>query len=112
MFLKTVKSSKSIISTIAIILLAYSSPAFAQINGLTNRPLVDIINDITVWILGIAAAIAILFIVIGGLYYMTAGGDERQMETAKTTITYAIWGIFVIAIAYAIVVLVNKIVGG
>jgi len=84
--------------------------AFSSI-GLTSRPLKDIINSITVWLLDIAAAIAILFIVIGSLYYVTAAGDERHMETAKQTITYAIWGIFVVGIAYAIVVVVNQIIG-
>lgn len=113
MLLKTKNLSKIIIFTAAVSILAVSaSPAFADINGLTNKPLKDIINGITVWLLGIAAALAILFIVVGGIYYVTAGGDERRMETAKTTITYSILGIFIIGIAYAIVVLINNVIGG
>lgn len=83
----------------------------AQITGLTKKPLVQIINNITVWLLGIAASLAILFIVVGGIYYVTAAGDERRIDTAKSIITYAIYGIFLVAIAYAIVLTVNKIVG-
>jgi hypothetical protein len=109
MFIKKTNPLKIIILTAAATLTG--SPAFAQINGLTNKPLKDIINGITVWLLGLAAALAIMFIVVGGIYYVTAGGDERQIETAKTIITYAIWGIFIIGVAYAIVVLVNSIVG-
>lgn len=81
------------------------------IHGLTNKPLATIINDITLWLLGIVALIAVLFIIIGGVYYMTSGGDERRIESAKSTITYAILGLFVAAIAYATVLLVNKLIG-
>jgi len=113
MFIKTKSLSKIIIFTAVMGFLAISaSPAFADFVGLTSKPLKDIINGITVWLLGIAAALAILFIVVGGIYYVTAGGDERRMETAKTTITYAIWGIFIIGIAYAIVVVINNVIGG
>lgn len=81
------------------------------IPGLTTKPLATIINDITIWLLSIVALIAVLFIMIGGVYYMTSGGDERRIETAKSIITYAILGLFVAAIAYAAVLLVNKLVG-
>lgn len=113
MFFQKIKPSKNSIFAAVMSLLAISAwPAFADINGLTNRPLATIINSITEWLLGIAAAIAVLFIIIGGLYYITSGGDEKRIETAKSTITYAILGIFVVSIAYAAVVLANKLIGG
>jgi len=49
-------------------------------------------------LLNVVALIAIVFIVIGGIMYMTAGGNEKTVERAKATITGAVVG-FAIAIA-------------
>jgi hypothetical protein len=40
---------------------------------------------------------------IGGLRYVMSHGDQTQMEEAKKTITYAIIGLIVIVLSYAIV---------
>ena len=44
----------------------------------------------------------------GGLTYMTAGGDEAKVETAKKALTAALFGLVIAALAYAIV---NLIIG-
>lgn len=82
-----------------------------SIVGLTSKSITKIVNNAIVWLLGAVASLAILFIVIGGIYYITASGDERRMDTAKNIITYAIMGLFLVAIAYAIIITVNKVVG-
>lgn len=53
--------------------------------------------------LGLVAVVALAFIVYGGFRYIVSRGDEREVETAKSTITTAVIGILVIGIAYAIV---------
>ena len=44
----------------------------------------------------LVGVVALGFVVYGGFLYITARGDESQVASAKTTITYAIVGIIVI----------------
>ena len=71
--------------------------------GLANRPLLDILLDVVDWILGIIALLALFVLIIGGLMYMTATGQEIKLEKAKKIIIYAIVGLFVSGISYIIV---------
>lgn len=57
-------------------------------------------------LLSISGIIAIIFLVIGGLTYMTAYGEEKRVETGKKIITYSIIGI---AIIMGALVIVNQI---
>lgn len=53
-------------------------------------------------IISFIAILGIIFIVYGGILYVTAGGDEGRAEEGKRTITYAAIGLFLAASAYAI----------
>jgi amino acid transporter len=66
-----------------------------------------IMNGIN-WILGFITVIAVLFIIYGGIQYITASGDENTMKSAKKTITTAIIGLIVAGLAFAIVTLVTS----
>ncbi|MBU4579741.1 hypothetical protein KKB43_01865 [Patescibacteria group bacterium] len=113
MFLKTANLSKLIIF-IAIIgfLAAFAAPVSAQVTGLTDKSIPEIIAAIIDWLLSIAAGLTILFLIVGGIYYVTAAGDENQMTSAKTIITYSIMGLLFILISYSIVITVNSIITG
>lgn len=95
---------------LAALFFLFSAPASAQITGLTNRPLSEIIFSAIDWLLSIAAGLGILFIIIGGVYYVTAAGDESQMSSAKTIITYSIIGLFIVVISYSIMKTVGCII--
>lgn len=68
----------------------------------------NIINTMLV-VLGM---IAVVMIVIGGIRYTTSNGDAAQIKSAKDTIMYAVIGIVVAIMAYAIVNFVLASVGG
>ncbi len=68
----------------------------------------DVVMNGTNWILGFITVIAVLFIIYGGIQYITAGGDENTMKSAKKTITTAIIGLVVAGLAYAIVTLITS----
>lgn len=76
--------------------------------------LVDIDNYQTVIIavirllLGLAGAVGVIFLVIGGYQYITSRGNEEGMEKAKRTIMGAIVGIVIIVLAFAIVNIINN----
>lgn len=51
----------------------------------------------------VVGAISVIMIIIGGLRYTLSGGDSAGIKSAKDTILYAIVGIVVAVIAFAIV---------
>ncbi|MBH1980717.1 hypothetical protein I8H89_04335 [Candidatus Saccharibacteria bacterium] len=64
-----------------------------------NTTVTRIINGMLLMI-GIVATIAII---IGGIRYATSNGDANQTKTAKNTIMYAVIGLIVAILSYAIV---------
>ncbi len=51
----------------------------------------------------IVGAVAVLYLIIGGLRYVVSNGDSKNVEAAKNTILYAIVGIVVAVISFALV---------
>ena len=62
--------------------------------------IIEIVVNTMIFLLG---AIAVVMIVIGGIRYATSGGDASGIKGAKDTILYAIVGLVVAILAYAIV---------
>ncbi len=54
-------------------------------------------------LLYIAGALAVLVLIYGGIRYITSTGDAARVKAAKDTIVYAIIGLIVSLLAYAIV---------
>jgi Type IV secretion system pilin len=72
----------------------------------------EVIDGLKVWIMGILAAVATLFLVIGGLRYMSAGGDPAQMEQAKGNFKSALAGYALAVLAPVILAALQGILGG
>ena len=51
----------------------------------------------------ITGSISVLMIVIGGLRYTISGGDQGSISSAKNTILYAVIGLIISLMGYAIV---------
>ncbi len=68
---------------------------------------VDKINDVIRIVIDIfslvVGVVAVIMIIIGGLKYITSGGDSGNITGAKNTILYAIIGLVVVALAQFIV---------
>ena len=54
-------------------------------------------------LLFIVGVIAVIMLIIGGIRYVVSGGDQAAVTAAKNTILYAIIGIIVAIVAYAVV---------
>lgn len=74
-----------------------------------GKSLTDQIKVITNILLFIIGAIAVIMIIYGGIRYVISGGDSSQVTGAKNTIIYAVVGLIVAILAYAIV---NFVVSG
>lgn len=68
-----------------------------------NDHLISSITAILYSIIGISGLVAVIFVIIGGIGYMTSSGDGAKVEKAKKTILYATIGIVVSVLAFAIV---------
>ena len=51
----------------------------------------------------VVGAIAVIMIIIGGIRYIVSAGDSNAVQGAKNTIMYAIIGLIVAVLAYALV---------
>ena len=71
--------------------------------GSAKQDLPDIITTIINVMLFIAAALAVIMIIYGGIRYITAHGDEKQGKVAKDTIVYSVAGLIIAILAYALV---------
>ena len=73
----------------------------------------DLVLRIIQIFLAVAGLVAVVFLIIGGFRYITAGGNEETAEAAKKTIVNAIIGIVIIILAFVIVrVISNALIGG
>lgn len=51
----------------------------------------------------IVGVVSVIMIIIGGLKYITSGGDSGNITGAKNTILYAIIGLVIVALAQVVV---------
>ncbi|MBR2839976.1 hypothetical protein IKE82_01440 [Candidatus Saccharibacteria bacterium] len=85
----------------------------AGCSGINQNQIVDTITGILNGIIGVSGLIAVIFVVIGGINYITSTGDSNKLEKARKTILYAAIGLVITVLAFAIVNFVIKnIIGG
>lgn len=72
-------------------------------SNLSNKDLVVLIQSIVTWVLGLLALVAVIMIIIGGFMWMTAGGNDDKVGSAKKYIISAVIGLIVILAAWIIV---------
>lgn len=70
--------------------------------------LIQILPNLIKWFLGFLASASIFVIMIGGYMYLTSFGGE-QTDKAKKTILYAVIGLLLTILSYAIVSIVQNI---
>lgn len=69
-----------------------------------NSLITKIINLLS----AIVGVVAVIMIIVGGLRYITSGGNDSSVTGAKNTILYAIIGLVIVALAQIIVRFVLK----
>lgn len=61
--------------------------------------------------LGLAGIALFIMLVIGGLRYITSGGDPKAAEAARRTLTFAILGMVLVASAFLILRFIGRFTG-
>lgn len=117
---KRVSTGKTIITAALVgLALAIAAPSFLKEIGnilewgkvdssaVTGaKTLAQIATSVLNFLLSVVGVIGIIMMVVGGLMYLTAAGDEDRIKTGKSITVYSIIGI---AIALAALVLVTQI---
>lgn len=86
----------------------------ARADGMPTELIGDngVFSRLTNTILLVVGLISVIMLVYGGLRYILSGGDSKKVTDAKNTILYAIIGLIISLLAYAIVHFVlNSVVG-
>ncbi|CAN5297537.1 hypothetical protein BH10PAT2_BH10PAT2_0130 [soil metagenome] len=72
-------------------------------------------NDLVQKLLSIIMVIGIIlvfaYLVLGGIEYITSGGEKGKTESARNKITSAVIGLIILASSYAILSIVLKFIG-
>ena len=78
----------------------------------TVAGLPEVITNILNGIIAVAGIVAVIFVIVGGINYMTSGGDSAKVQKAKNTILYALFGMIICVLSFAIVnFVIIKIIG-
>ena len=98
----------SLVAAAPSIVLAQGLTGVQPFQGTAQGDLVSAVINIINILLILAALVAAIFLVIGGVRYITSQGNSDDVDQAKSTILYAIIGLIVIGLSAAIV---NFVVG-
>lgn len=78
----------------AILILGTAAPAMAdtgkQVLAVADIP--TVVGNVRNWLVGILAAVATLFLTIGGVRYVISGGNPGEIEKAKSAFKAAAVG--------------------
>ena len=69
----------------------------------------NVIPSITNTVIGLTGGVALLFVIISGIQILTAYGNEEKVGTAKKTLTWALAGLVLAMLSYAIVQIIISI---
>ncbi len=72
----------------------------------------QVIANTRLWLVGMLAGLATLFLTIGGVRYLLAGGDPAEVEKAKAALRSAAIGYGLAILAPVIVTVLRSLVGG
>ena len=101
------------VATTTLAIVTGAGPAYAaepQILAANDLP--TIITNITTWIVGLLIGVATLFLTIGGLRYLAAGGDPTEVEKAKSAFKSALIGYALAVLAPILLNVVKGWIGG
>lgn len=57
----------------------------------------------------LAFVLSLIFLIVGGIMYMTSGGNKEGMTKARTTITYALIGLVLALLSFIILGIIGQL---
>ena len=81
-------------------------------NPLKFTTVSELLTSVITNLMGVMAMIALVFMIIGGIMYMTSGGNDKMITRAKNTWTAAIIGLAIAMAAPTFLKTIQTILGG
>ena len=76
----------------------------------TPEDIITLIETIAAWLFWILLAVALIYILMAALQFLTSGGDPMRVEKARNNLLYAIVGLAVAFLAQGLVRVVEFII--
>lgn len=80
-------------------------------NVATLKGLEAVFSNVLTLAIGLSGVALFIFVIKGAVDFITSGGDSKKAEGAKNTITYAIFGMVFVALAFLILRTISTITG-
>lgn len=106
--LATIGLSMGLMLTQATLVLAADDITVKQPGQVSVSQIGQLISAFVGMAIIIAALLAFIYLVWGGIEWITSGGDKAGMENARNRITNALIGLVIVVAAWAITVLIGK----
>ncbi len=78
-------------------------------SGVNSFP--ELIKAITKFITGIIASLAIIMFVWAGILFVTSGGNEGRLSTAKKALMYAVIGTAIALAGEGLILVITAVIG-
>jgi hypothetical protein len=115
----------AVIAVIAVVALVAAADVLADVvtaTGVANagdaaglaapKSLNQVIGNVRTWLFGLLVSLATLFMTVGAIRYLLAGGDPGQVAKAKETLKNAAYGYGLAVLAPLLVTILKGLVGG
>jgi len=114
--MKKILSTLILVSLIALFVLPsviFVSAQGEQVEELVGSPeeVVTLIETLTNWLFTILLAVAVVFIIIAGWTFLTAGGNPDSVTKARQMLIYALIGIAVAVLAKSMPAIIKVLLG-
>ncbi len=92
-------------------------PVLAQVGNTVIKPnlginsLADLFSIIINVLLGVGIALVVIFLILGGIQYVTSKGDAKAADQARQSLTNAVIGFIIVVGAFTIKSIVENIFG-
>lgn len=111
------KTLAKIVTPVAL-LLSSAAPVFAA-DPIFQWPagkvpftnLGELLSNVLILLFFFAAILSFIFIVIGGIQWITAGGDKLAAQSARDRITAAVVGLLIVVAAFALTLIITTVLG-
>ena len=113
---------KKIVFLISLLYLISAQSAFAVTNDWVSKGCVQkgvatlqcipyVFENIINWVIAFAGITALFFVIYGGIKYVRSGGEEEKIKSARETLTYAIIGLSIVILSFAIITFIGAVTG-
>lgn len=78
----------------------------------TTVTIANVFSLVTNILIGIGVALTVIFLVLGGIQYITSRGDTKAAETARASLTNAVIGFIIVVAAITIRYAISNVIFG